>query len=170
MWWCHLVVLIFSCKQCGREILTTKIGTNRSDRSMRSPSTIREFYRFRSVNGISWGVSLLHPINIKGHSRLRKQPNRINQIHLTLSCFYLSFSLPYFSNLDMLFLLRLHGVWRRPSWPAEPRANQGVPAPTGSLPGGRSLDPRRAAPTRPVWPAHHTGLTVGAARSCVGPE
>ncbi|RLM61563.1 hypothetical protein C2845_PM14G06300 [Panicum miliaceum] len=30
-------------------------------------------------------------------------------------------------------------------WPADPRTAQGALAPTGSLPGGRSLDPRRAA-------------------------
>jgi len=64
---------------------------DRSDRSMRSLSTIREFYRFRSVNRISWGVNLLHPININGHDRLGIQPNRINKINLSLS--FLSFCL-----------------------------------------------------------------------------
>ena len=59
--------------------------TNRSDRSRRSPSTIRVLNRFRSVNRISCGVSLPHPINIKGHGRLKGEPNRTNQIHLSLS-------------------------------------------------------------------------------------
>ena len=68
-------------------------GTDRSDRSMKNPSIIRKSYRFRSVNRISYGVSLPHPINIKGHGRLRIQPNRIYQKHI----FYLFilFSLPY---------------------------------------------------------------------------
>ena len=70
--------------------MTVKIGTNRSDRSMRSPSTIRESYRFRSVNMISCGVSLPHPINIMGHGRLRIQHNRTNQIHLFFIVFTFS--------------------------------------------------------------------------------
>ena len=64
--------------------------TNRSDRSRRSPSTIRVLNRFRSVNRISCGVSLPHPINIKGHGRLRIEPNRTNQIHLSFIVFIFS--------------------------------------------------------------------------------
>jgi hypothetical protein len=42
---------------------------------------------------------------------------------------YLPFrsSLPYFSNPTMLFFLHLHYVWRRPSWPTEPRTNLRAP-------------------------------------------
>ena len=50
------------------------------------------------------------------------------------------FSLPYFSNLDMLFFLRLRDVWRRSRWPADPRTTLCVLALTGSLPGERSSD------------------------------
>ena len=37
---------------------------------------------YRFVNKISCGVSLPHPINIKGHGRLKEQPNRIYQKHI----------------------------------------------------------------------------------------
>jgi hypothetical protein len=107
-------------------------------------------------------------INIKGHGRLRTS----NPIESTKSIyfyrFYLSSSLPFFSNPDMLFFLRLLCVWGHSSWHTEPKATQGAPAPTGSLPSGRLLDSRWAAPTRPVWPVHHTYLTgwcCGAARN-----
>ena len=73
--------------------------TNRSDRSRRSPSTIRVLNRFRSVNRISCGVSLPHPINIKGHGRLKGQPNRIYQKHI----FYLfTFTLLFQPRHDFL--------------------------------------------------------------------
>ena len=88
----------------GRYMFTVKIGTNRSDRAVwpvealwhvqqgpTGPGRVRVqlklFYRFRSVNRISCGVSLLNPINIKGHGRLKRQPNRTNQIHLSFIVF-----------------------------------------------------------------------------------
>ena len=46
------------------------LHVDRSDWSRRSPTVIRVLNRFRSVNMISCGVSLPHPINIKGHGRL----------------------------------------------------------------------------------------------------
>jgi len=52
---------------------------------------------------ISCGVSLPHPINIKGHGRLRIQPNRTNQIHLSLS--FLPFFLPTFPTSTCCFSL-----------------------------------------------------------------
>jgi hypothetical protein len=60
----------------------------------------------------------------------------------------------------VLFLYYLRGMRGRPSWPAEPRTTQDAPAPTGSLPGGRSLVFRRIL-RRPVWPITRTGL-IGA--------
>ena len=41
-------------------------GSDRSDRSKQSPSTTRDFYRFKSCNRISCGINPSHPINIKG--------------------------------------------------------------------------------------------------------
>ena len=129
--------------------------TGGSDRSMRSPSTIRKFYRFRSVNRISCRVSLPHPINIKCHDRLREQSNRIYQ---TLLSFYL-FLCPNLFQPYVLFVCRLHGVRGRTNWPVETRAIQRALALTGSLLSERSLDLRRATrrnrsdwPTKPVWP------------------
>jgi len=78
-------------------------GTDRSDRSRRNPTVIRVLNRFRSVNMISCGVSLPHPINIKVHGRLRIQPNRTNQIHLSLS--FLPFFLPTFPTSTCCFSL-----------------------------------------------------------------
>ena len=78
--------------------------TNRSDRSRRSPSTIRVLNRFRSVNRISCGVSLPHPININGHGRLKEQPNRIYQKHIF-----------YFFTFPLLFQ-PLHDVFLSSPW------------------------------------------------------
>ena len=92
-----------------------------------------------------------HPINMKGYNQLRVS-NRSN------TNFFFHFYL-FFSNLNTLFFSRLHGVWVRPSWPAEPRTTQGALALTGSLPGECLLDLRRALrrnrsdrPTKLVWP------------------
>jgi len=169
------------CGQSGRGPTDLTGGSDRSDRSRRNLTVIRVLNRFRSVNRISCRVSLPHPINIKGHGRLRIQPNRIYQIYLSFIVFIFSLY-PNFSNLDMLFFSRLHGVWGRPSWPAEARATLRALAPTESLPGERSSDHRRSA-RRPVWPVPLTGLTAprrrcckelllaprDLARSCVGP-
>ena len=54
---------------------------------------------------ISCGVSLPHPINIKGHGRLKENP-----IESIKNISFIFLSLPYFSNLDMLFFSHLHGV------------------------------------------------------------
>ena len=78
------------CGQSGRGPTGLTGRSDRSDPSRRNPTVIRVLNRFRSVNKISCGVSLPYPINIKGHGRLRTQPNRIYQKHI----FYLfSFSL-----------------------------------------------------------------------------
>jgi len=69
--------------------------TGGSNRSMRSPSTIRKFYRFRSVNRIFCGVSLPHPINIKGHGRLRDPTqSNLSNTFIFFTLFALIFSNP----------------------------------------------------------------------------
>jgi hypothetical protein len=110
---------VWCCNWSGRRPTGLIGGSDRSDRSRRNPTIIRVLNRFRSVNKITCEVSFPHPINIKGHGRLKTQPNRIYQKHIFYP--FTLFSLPYFSNLDMLFFPRLHGVWRWPSWPAEHR-------------------------------------------------
>ena len=80
------------------------------------------------------------------------------------------------SNPNLLFLLRLHDVWRRSRWPADPRTTPYALALTGSLPGEHSSD---FAVLR--WRTGLTALSIGAAyepslaaRSCafvcVGPN
>ena len=105
---------VWCCSWSGRSPIGLTGGSDRSDRS-RSPTVIRVLNRFRSVNRISCGVSLPHPINLKGHGRLRIQPNRTNQIHLSLS--FLPFFLPtfptstcYSSHVSMAFEDALAGL------------------------------------------------------------
>ena len=50
---------------------------------------------YKSVNRISCRVSLPHPINIKGHGRLKGQSNRTNQIHLSFIVFTFSLYLTF---------------------------------------------------------------------------
>ena len=64
------------------------------DRSTRSPSTIRVFHGIRSVNRIPCGASPRHPINIKGHGRLR-----IIQSIKHKNFYLFTFSCTSFSNL-----------------------------------------------------------------------
>ena len=78
---------------------------------MRSLNTIRDFYRFRYVNGIPCRVSPSHPININCHSRLRYPIDQTQIQQLLLSSFTL-FPNHSFSNLHLLFFLHLHDVWR----------------------------------------------------------
>ena len=49
------------------------------------------------------------PYKYKGHGRLRGKPNRTYQTHLSFIVFTF-YLYPSFSNLNMLFFLRLHGV------------------------------------------------------------
>ena len=141
------------CGQSGRGPTSLTGGSDRSDRSRRNSTVIRILNRFRSVNRISCRVSLPHPINIKGHDRLREQTNRIYQ---TLLSFYLFLCINLFQPY-VLFVCRLHGLRGRPNWPVETRAIQRALALTGSLLSERSLDLRRATrrnrsdrPTKPV--------------------
>jgi hypothetical protein len=46
-------------------------GLDRSDRSTRSLSRIKESWCFSSCKGLPCWVSRTHPLNIKGHGRLR---------------------------------------------------------------------------------------------------
>jgi len=80
---------------CPSGLLSVAGLTGGSDRSMRSLSIIRKFYKFRFVNRISCGVSLPHPININGHGRLR-DPTQLNlsKTHL-LSFYFILFTLAF---------------------------------------------------------------------------
>ena len=85
--------------------------TCRSDRSRRSPSTIRVLNRFRSVNRISCGVSLPHPINIKGHGRLKNNPIKsIKHKHFYLFTFSFSISICCSSLISKAFEDALAGL------------------------------------------------------------
>ena len=136
-------------------------GPDRSDRSKRSPSRIRIFVD--SVKRILCGISPPHPINIKGHGRLRDpiDQKHINTLLFVILHYFLSSSNPSSSNPNLLFCLRLRNVWRRSRWPADPRTIIRAPALTGSLPGERSSDftvlHRQTGLTGP------TALSIGAA-------
>ena len=76
------VWLVWCCSWSGRSPTGLTGGSDRSDRFRRSPTVIRVLNRFRYINRISCGVNLPHPINIKGHGRLKGQRNRIYQKHI----------------------------------------------------------------------------------------
>ena len=66
--------------------------TNRSDRSKRSPSTIRVLNRFRSVNRISCGVSLPPPYKYKGSRPIEgTTQSNLSKTHLLSFYLYLTF-------------------------------------------------------------------------------
>jgi hypothetical protein len=81
----------------------------------------------------------------------RRGPN------LSITFYILLFSNSSFSNLDLMFFLRLYNVQRHSRWSADSRRIQDVPTPIGFL-DGRWLDSRQTAPTRPIWMVHHTCL------------
>jgi hypothetical protein len=132
---------------------------HRVHRSDRCPPVWTE-KRFRLVKGFPCGARPLHPINIKGHGRLR---DAIDQINLLLYFYF--FPLPYtFPIYYLLFLLRLYVDWGRSRWPCRPKSNLTCAVSTGSCPGDvrRSFvgSPRqRSDRWAKVWPVTHTGLT-----------
>ena len=67
--------------------------TGGSDWSKRSPNTIRDFYRFRSVQEIPCRINPSYPINIKGHGRLRHLIDE-KSIQLLLFIVFTFFSKP----------------------------------------------------------------------------
>ena len=83
-----------------------------------------------------------HPINIKGHGRLRHPIDQNTLIHYFSLCLLpLLLSLnPSPSNPFLLFFLRLRDVLKRFRWHADPRTTLRALALTGSLPGERSSD------------------------------
>jgi phage terminase large subunit-like protein len=128
--------------------------SDRSDRSRRSPSQLRRFCRIRSVIGIPCGISPPHPINMKGHGRLRRS-NRTKSIQTLIFTFSPN---PSFSNLRLLFFLRLRDVWRRSRWHANPRTTLRAP----TLTGPSQVSVRRLANfhRRPVWPVDQSDLST----------
>ena len=88
-------------------------GSDWSDRSKRSPNTIRDFYRFRSVQEIPCGINPSYPINIKGHGRLGHPTDQTTHQYITflyVYCFYLYLQTLAPSNPFLLFFLRLRDV------------------------------------------------------------
>jgi hypothetical protein len=111
------------------------------------------------------------PINIKGHGRLKDPQSNLSNLSFIVFTFPFLFTLLF--QPHVLFLYYLRGMRWRPSWPAEPRTNQGAPAPTGSLPGGRSLvsrrwtrRPRSNRPWQAVWPPYVEALQGAPPRAC----
>jgi hypothetical protein len=77
---------------------------HRSDRCPRVRTKTRSPDRFRLVKGFPCGARPPHPINIKGHGRLRNPTDQIN-----LLLYFYFFPLPYtFPIYYLLFLLRLY--------------------------------------------------------------
>jgi len=131
----------------GLDAVADLARADRSDRSMQSPSTIKNFYRFRSVKRISCGVRPPQPINIKGHSRLRIS-NRSKTYFLPFYLFSFALTFPIYY---LLFLFRLYVDWGRSRWSADPRTTLRVPA-RRVLPGERSV-------VRRWFTLANTGLT-----------
>jgi hypothetical protein len=101
------------------------------------------------------------PVNIKGQGRLKEDHPQSNLSNLFFIGFTFSFLFTLLFQPHVLFLYYLRGMRGRPSWPAEPWTTQGVPALTGSLPGGPSLvsrrwtrRPRSDRPSNTVWPRY----------------
>jgi hypothetical protein len=60
-----------SCSRSGNDHTRLTGGPDRSDRWTPSPSRIEESLRISSCKRIPYGERPPHPINIKGHDRLR---------------------------------------------------------------------------------------------------
>jgi hypothetical protein len=138
---------------------------DRSDRCPRVRTKTRSPNRFRLVKGFPCGARPPHPINIKGHGRLRDPIDKIN----LLLYFYL-FLLPYtFPIYYLLFLLRLYVDRGRSRWPCRPQPyvrrldwilSGDVRRSSAGSPRQRSnLWPSPVWPCAKVWPVTHTGLT-----------
>jgi hypothetical protein len=120
-----------ACSRSGNDHTGLTGGLDRSDRWTLSPSRIVESLRISSCKRIPCGARPPHPINIKGHGRLRV----ITQSIITFYNFYLSN--PSFSNL-VLSLFVSTTIRDVLSGLANLRATLGAPPPTGSLPRRRS--------------------------------
>jgi hypothetical protein len=117
-----------SCSQSGNGLTGLTGGP---DRRTPSPSRIEESLRISSCKRIPCGARPPHPINIKGHDRLRWR-HPIDHYFLQL---YLSN--PNFSNL-VLSLFVSTTIRDVLSGLADLRATLGAPPPMGSLPRRRS--------------------------------
>jgi len=148
--------LVWPSSLTGRGTVACPARTDRSDRSKEESESNKVFCRSRSVIGITCGINPPHPINIKGHGRLRVSIEQ-NQYKL----YFLSSSPnPSFSNplccssfvsatfegvlggLPILEQSYVRLPWRGPS---RVRVRRLSPILTGD---------RSDRSYRPVWPLH----------------
>jgi hypothetical protein len=69
--WVWPVWSVLSCSRFGKGHTGLTGGLDQSDRSTLSPSRIEKSWCFSSCKGLPCGARPPHPINIKGHDRLR---------------------------------------------------------------------------------------------------